>query len=132
MNWLEFDKDTIFEGKDVNGNRYLNQFLNDYERVFNITDFNVGCKKCLNDYYIKLITHLQMGNTIEPKEYQLKPKYDGIPLSFGSPITVTNANITKKYAEKLLKNHPRGKDLFDVLPKEAKPKVNKKSPPKND
>ena len=137
MNWLSLDKDTIFKGKDADGNRYLNQFLRDYERTFNITDFNAGCEKCLNDYYIKLITHLEMGNTTESKEYQLKPKYNGIPLRFGSPILVTNANITKKYAEILIKNHPRGRDLFHVLPEVKKPKAattrtKKQSPTKND
>ena len=119
MNWLRFDKDTIFEGKDAHGNRYLNQFLNDYERVFNITDFNAGCKKCLDEYYNKLITHLQMGNTTEPKVYQLKAKYNGIPLKFGSSILVNNLNITKEYAEELIKNHPRGIDLFDAFPERS-------------
>ena len=55
-----------------------------------------------------------MGNTTELKEYQLKAKYNGIPLEFGSQTFVTNANITKEFAEKLLKTHPRGSDLFDV------------------
>jgi len=138
MNWLGLDKETIFKDNDADGNRYLNQFLRDYERIFNITDFNAGCEKCLNDYYIKLITHLEMGNTTEPKEYQLKPKYNGIPLKFGSSVMVTNTNITKEYAKFLIKNHPRGEGLFNVLPKPEvkKPKATattkKQSPTKND
>ena len=119
MNWLGLDKETIFKDNDADGNRYLNQFLRDYERIFNITD-------------------LEMGNTTEPKEYQLKPKYNGIPLKFGSSVMVTNTNITKEYAKFLIKNHPRGEGLFNVLPKPEvkKPKptatTKKQSPTKND
>ena len=115
VDWLGLDKDTVFNGRDADGNRYLSQFLADYERIFTPVDINAGCKRCLDGYYIKLIKHLKMGNTTEPKEYQLKIKYNGIPLAFGSQIFVTNANITKEYAEILLKTHPRGADLFDVF-----------------
>ena len=116
MDWLSVDKDTVFNGSDAHGNRYLNQFLADYERIFDLKDLNAGCKNCLNNYYSNLIKHLNMGNTTESKAYQLKEKYNGIPLKFGSPVLVNNGNITKEYAEELIKNHPRGIDLFDVLP----------------
>lgn len=116
IDWLKIDKVTIFKGKDENGNRYLNQFLSDYKKIFNAKEINAGCERCLEDYYFKLIKHLQMGKSINDSGYILKAKYDGIPLGFGSPILVTNANITKKYAEKLIKEHKRGVDLFDKIP----------------
>jgi hypothetical protein len=116
IDWLKIDKVTIFKGKDENGNRYLNQFLSDYKKIFNAKEINAGCERCLEDYYFKLIKHLQMGKSTNDSGYILKAKYDGIPLGFGSPILVTNANITKKYAEKLIKEHKRGVDLFDKIP----------------
>lgn len=51
--------------------------------------------------------------------YVLKAKYNGIPLSFGSPILVTNANLTDEIAQNLLKNHKRGALLFDKIPEGA-------------
>lgn len=115
--WLKIDKDTIFKGNDENGNRYLSQFLSDYKKIFSPADINAGCERCLNDYYQKLIKHLPtMGKDKKKKEYVLKLKYNGIPLEFGSPVLVTNANVNEEYARKLIKSHPRGKDLFDVLP----------------
>lgn len=60
-----------------------------------------------------------MGKTTNDSGYILKAKYDGIPLGFGSPVLVTNANITKEYAEKLIKEHKRGADLFDKIPEET-------------
>ena len=122
MDWLNIEKVVIFNGKDENGNRYLSQFLRDYKEVFNPDYVNAGCEKCLNDYYTKFIKYLNMGNDKEEKKYVLKAKYNGIPLKFGSPVLVTNSNITKQYAETLAKNHPRGKDLFDVYPEEVEKK----------
>lgn len=117
--WRKIDKDTIFKGNDENGNRYLSQFLSDYKKTFNPTDINAGCERCLIDYYNKLIKHLSiMGKEVKNNEYQLKLKYNGIPLAFGSPILVTNANINEKYARQLIKNHPRGVELFDKLPED--------------
>lgn len=117
IDWLVIDKVTIFKGEDESGNRYLNQFLADYKRIFNPDMINAGCQRCLEDYYTNFIKFLQMGNSTEKKEYVLKKMYNGIPLEFGSAILVTNANITKEYAEKLIKNHPRGEGLFDAIPK---------------
>lgn len=119
IDWSNIDKVTIFKGKDENGNRYLSQFLSDYKRIFNAKEINAGCERCLEDYYLKLIKHLQMGKSTNDSGYVLKAKYDGIPLGFGSPVLVTNANITKEYAEKLIKDHKIGADLFDKIPEET-------------
>ena len=119
IDWLKIDKVSIFKGKDENGNRYLSQFLADYKRIFNPDTINAGCDRCLEDYYNNFIKYITMGNSTEKKPYVLKKMYNGIPLEFGSSILVTNTNITKEYAEKLIKNHPRGVDLFDVIAKGA-------------
>ncbi len=57
-----------------------------------------------------------MGNVKRENSFVLKLKYNGIPLKFGSPETVTNMNITADKALYLIKNHKRGKELFDKLP----------------
>ena len=54
--------------------------------------------------------------------YKLKPMYEGIPLEFGSQIHVTSKSITKKQAELLIKNHPRGEELFAEIPQKQKVK----------
>lgn len=120
MNWLNIDKVVIFTGKDENGNRYLSQFLRDYKEAFGKEEINAGCPKCLDSYYTKFTKHLsKMGEKIN-STYRLKAKYNGISLGFGSNVIVSNRNITDDLAEQLLKNHPRGKELFETMPKAPK------------
>lgn len=118
--WLNIDKETIFTGKDENGNRYLSQFLRDYSQAFPGTDPNAGCRKCLEDYYTKLIQHISIMRRVKNTSgYVLKAKFEGIPLKFGSPILVNNANITEAYAKELLKRK-NGRDLFLETPEVPK------------
>jgi len=118
--WLSIQKETIFTGKDEKGNRYLSRFLSDYKKAFNLEDINAGCKKCLDEYYKKMTKHLRemskSNKNPQNSGYVLKAKYNGIPLKFGSPILVTNANITDEMAKDLLKNHKKGEDLFEKIP----------------
>lgn len=130
--WLKIDKAAIFTGKDENGNRYLSQFLKDYQDTFHPDMINAGCLRCLEDYYKTFIKHLSTMSKKESTGYQLKEKYNGIPLEFGSPVYVSNANLTDELAEKLLKRHPAGKDLFKVIPEPrepAEPKAKKSTEP---
>lgn len=118
MNWTKIDKVTIFKGTDENGNRYLGQFLKDYAKTFNV-DVTAGCRKCLDDYYNRLIKHLNtMGTIKNTSGYKLREKYNGIPLAFGSAVLVNNTNITKEQAEHLIKNHVLGAKLFDEIPEQ--------------
>lgn len=117
--WLDFDKKTIFEGKDEKGNRYLSQFLRDYKQVFPKAEINAGCGKCLEDYYTKLINHQAMKKGKPTHGYKLKAKFEGIPLHFGSQVLVTNANLTEAYAKELLKRK-NGKNLFSKIPEDPK------------
>lgn len=116
--WREIEKPAILTGKDENGNRFLSQFLKDYNEIFQPQEINAGCQRCLDEYYTKTIKYL---NTMQDKKnesgYVLKPKYEGIPLEFGSQTFVNNRNITREHGDKLLKGHPRGADLFEVVPK---------------
>ncbi len=47
-------------------------------------------------------------------QYRLHAKYENIPLDFGSPILVNNANITPEYAQKLLQKN--GSRYFAYIP----------------
>lgn len=128
MNWLVVDKVSIFTGKDENGNRYLNQFLKEYQETFNPDMINAGCQRCLEDYYLKFTKYLQsMSQPKTLSAYKLKEKYNGIPLEFGSQIQVSNSNMTDAYAEQLLKSHPKGADLFETLPEVSEESSNKAS-----
>lgn len=123
MNWLKINKETIFSGKDENGNRYLSQFLADYEKTFHPDEINAGCKRCLDDYYKKFIKHLSMSKkdtNSENSGYILKKKYEGIPMHFGSRKLVYSHTLTDEIAEEMLKKHPKGKELFHNIPKKSK------------
>ena len=116
MDWRTIDKAAIFNGKDENGNRYLSQFLKDYQETFHPDMINAGCLRCLEDYYQTFIKYLSTMSQTKNSGYKLREKYNGIPLEFGSPVQVSNSNLTDEYAEKLLKDHPAGADLFEAIP----------------
>lgn len=106
------DAYTVATGKSSDGTRYLQLFLQEYVSVFNET-VNPGCPKCLNTYLSRYKNHFNtMANTCN---YRLHAKYENIPLEFGSPVLVNNANITDEYAEKLLQ-HKNGERYFAILP----------------
>ena len=50
--------------------------------------------------------------------YKLHAKYENIPLEFGSPVLVNNANITEEYARKLLQ-HEGGERYFEAVPERS-------------
>lgn len=117
--WLDLDKNTIFTGKDENGNLYLNQFLRLYQEVFQPeAQLRPGCPSCLEDYYKKLIKYLSTMSKVKsmkPKGWKLKQKYEGITLKFGSKIRVTNANVNE-YGPELYRTHKRAEILFESIP----------------
>lgn len=121
--WRTLDKATILTGTDENGNRYLSQFLKEYEQTFQPDMINAGCQRCLDDYYNKFLKYLNTMGTKKANDsgYVLKPKYDGIPLEFGSQTFVRNSTITKEQGNQLLKNHARGADLFEAIPEDLEP-----------
>lgn len=121
--WTLIDKVTIFKGNDEDGNRYLSSFLQDYTKLYPNAEPQAGCNKCLETYYDKFIKkYKEMGNKLDTDSgYILKAKYQNIPLAFGSPILVNNSNITKEYAEILLKQ-VGGESLFEVIPTKNKSK----------
>lgn len=114
--WSKIDKVVIFKGTDENGNRYLSQFLKDYQQLTGAKELNVGCGNCLEDYYKKYIQNFSTMSKKNKSGYVLKAKYDGIPLKFGSRTFVSNRNMTDQLAKELIKNHPKGEDLFDAIP----------------
>lgn len=114
MDFTAMDINTISTGVSADGVRYLQLFLQEYTSIFHET-VNPGCSKCLNTYFTKYINHMKKANNTSG--YRLKPKYENIPLEFGSPIFVNNGNIDT-YAKQLIKNHPLGKELFEVIPED--------------
>lgn len=111
----------VFEHKDENGNRYLSEFLRDYNQTFMPNELNTGCLRCLEEYYRKLTKYFSIMSNTVTKDYQLHEKYDGVPVKFGSTKYVFNRSMTVEDAKALIKNHPKGKDLFSKLPtKESK------------
>lgn len=53
--------------------------------------------------------------------FKLHPKYEGMPLEFGSPIMVTNANITPEYA-KIILARKDGDRYFETVGETTKAK----------
>lgn len=114
--WNNYQSHQVKNDVDASGNRLISAFAKDYKSVFGLDI----CPNC-NDFQIKFQNFLKQIDIMSKSKsknsgYVLKKKYQNIPLGFGSPIYVNNDNMTDEYAQRLLKNHPRGKDLFHHIP----------------
>jgi hypothetical protein len=116
--WHEMDFESITSGQNASGVSFLKLFLTDYCSIFNETEVNVSCGKCLNNAYLRMKKKFSIMKNPECG-YKLKPKFENIPLQFGSSIFVNNQNITKEYAEILLQRK-NGLDLFEIIPTQKK------------
>jgi hypothetical protein len=125
--WSKLSANTIFEGKNSDGVRYLNEFLKDYQDTIKPTEPIYGsCLKCVQKYYYELLNYTKMATSTK---YKLKPKYEGITL-FGTGLVITNATLTDELAEQLLAEHPAGATLFEEVAKKSKSDTKKKTPSK--
>lgn len=114
--WGKYKADEVLTGTDANGNRLISAFAKDYKRVFN-QDICPTCKD-FKDKFQKFLKKIQDMSNSDKKNtgFVLKKMYENIPLKFGSAIYVNNQNLTDDYAKELINNHPRGKELFDIIP----------------
>lgn len=116
IDWGKYQAAEVLSGMNENGGRLISLFARDYKKITG----NDICHTC-NSFIQKFNSFIQKYYTMAKDAentcgFRLKPMYQNIPASFGSPIFVNNNNITEELALGLLKNHPRGKDLFDVIP----------------
>lgn len=113
--WLNIELSTLYS-KDTDGVLFLQKFLSDYEKEFNIKA-NAGCQKCINKY----LKNVKLKYTkMENSNFKLHKKREGLQVSFGSPVHVTNQNITDDLAKQLI-NRFKGKPLdflFEKYPVE--------------
>ncbi|MBF00612.1 hypothetical protein [Flavobacterium coralii] len=112
MDFTKMDISTVAHGKGGDGVRYLRLFLQEYTSLFN-QKVNPGCPKCLTQYLNRYKNHFKEMD--KKPQYRLHAKYENIPLEFGSPILVNNANITPEYAQKLLQQK-NGSRYFAYIP----------------
>ena len=106
---------------DTSRNGLLVNFNREYKEKFG-KNINISCLKCRQeawDNYLKLFEMSKSGN------YKLKGIYNGIQISFGGK-PLRNGEFTDKEAKELIKTHPLGEGLFEVLPKEEPKKAPKK------
>lgn len=119
MNWSEYKPEYV-RTAIVGGRRLVLDFANDFEEKFNYEICITCISKFNNDFY-KYINSM----STQKSEFKLKAKYNNIPLGFGKRGRLSNENMNEKDAMFLLKNHPKGRDLFEKIP-EAKPEKIKK------
>lgn len=116
IDWGKYQAAEVLSGMNENGSRLLPFLAKDYKEKTggeicpSCGSFNQKYNSFIQKYYIMKKDN---ENTCG---FRLKPMYQNIPASFGSAVFVNNNNITDELALGLLKNHPRGKDLFDVIP----------------
>ena len=122
FDWTKYDADSVRTGyKD--GRRLALDFAIDFKNKFN-RDVCISCEGNFKADFKKYINSMQNKSS----NYKLKAKYNGIPLGFGKKGRLTNESMNDKDALFLIKNHPKGKELFEVYPIEEqtiKPKKNK-------
>lgn len=115
IDWGKYQAAEVLSGMNENGSRLISLFARDYKK----TTGNDICHTC-NSFITKFNSFIQKYYIMKKNEntcgFRLKPMYENIPSSFGSAVFVNNKNITDELALGLLNNHPRGKDLFDIIP----------------
>ena len=119
LNWNEIKIENILSGKTAEGVTYLDLFLEDFKKVFNVKNPNKNCNICIKEYHRRYIQKLQEMAT--DCKYTLHKKYNGLPLEISgknSIISVTNSNITDEYAKILLKRFKEPSTIFSKFPKE--------------
>ena len=122
LKWHEMSLDMIIGGKTSDNIPYLQLFLQDYKKEFNVEVVNAACQKCIYTYHNDFIKKYNPMET--NSKYKLLAKREGLQLDFGSSHFITNANITDSVAKQLVKKfkelNPAFKmeDLFEVYPKE--------------
>lgn len=122
---------TVFA--DTRQGGLLCQFMEQYQQRFPEEGTLLpNCSYCKSKYWNNYIKLFEMKNSETPK-YKLKIKYNGIAYPFGSS-PMRNGFFTDAEAIKLAKDHPFGKDLFEIFtepqPKKVAPKKSKKVAPK--
>lgn len=116
--WQKYNSEQV-RTQEKNGSRLVLDFAKDYKKLFNQELNCLSCVKSFDNEFNKYIKAMGLDKKQE-SGYKLKAKYDGISFGFGKRGRVFNKTITKKEAEELLKNHPKGKDLFQEMPKQPK------------
>lgn len=123
MEWHKISLDMIIGGKTSDNVPYLQLFLIDYKKEFNVEVVNAACRKCIYSYHNDFIKkHTDMSSN---SKYKLLAKREGLQLDFGSSHFITNANITDAVAEKLIKKFKglnsdfKMEDLFEIYPIET-------------
>lgn len=115
IDWGKYQAAEVLSGMNENGSRLISLFAKDYKKITG----NDICHTC-NSFITKFNSFIQKYYIMKKNEntcgFRLKPMYENIPSSFGSAVFVNNKNITNELALALLNNHPRGKDLFDIIP----------------
>jgi hypothetical protein len=117
IDWRKYDANFV-RTQTVDGQRLVLIFANDFKNKFN-REICVTCESNFKADFEKYINNMETKKS----EYKLKAKYDGISLGFGKKGRLSNDNMNDNDARYLIKNHPRGEELFESLPKKEEPKI---------
>jgi len=123
MNWSDYSAEQVRTSYNSEGVRLALLFNQDYFKKFGK---EITCLTCIGGFKKKFNEYINSEMKAEDLKYKLKAKYNGIPLGFGKSGRAVNGKITKQQAEYLAKNHPKGKDLFEIFT-EAEKKEKKTS-----
>ncbi len=114
IDWLNISADDLRRGADDSKSKLPSLFERKWLEVMG------DVIPCINCKGIGKKLNLMKQNIVKMSEnksqFKLKGKYNGI---YG----YTNADMTDKKAEELAKKHPRGYDLFELLPPEIQKRL---------
>ena len=120
MEILKYSLEFIVGGVNPDGSKMLDTFLKTYSRETGVplSNLNPSCRNCLTSYYNELLKKNRKMS--KQSDYKLKNKFNGLPLAFGSPVLVTNANITNDYAETIISRYL---DIYEKKEEEFTPEL---------
>ena len=121
MEWHRLAPSFIRSGKDDSGERLILGFAKEFERKMG-RRLNIGCPSCFLSDFHQYSNHF---NSDTMANYKVQPRYEGLTKRIDGKIEVlSNVGLTDELAEKFVKNHPRGLDLFQKFPESAKDLLN--------
>jgi spore cortex formation protein SpoVR/YcgB (stage V sporulation) len=115
---LELSDNTILNGSDANGDRYLPQMLKLYADTFNKEPCG-GCPKSFSRYLRELRNQIMAK---EEKRAFLFKKDVMFPI-MGTSESYSNENLTDEIALKILSKNPNAIQIFEKFPKDWKEQV---------
>ena len=119
IDWFSVPETDIVNANNEDGIRFLELFLRDYKSLTGKTKVNATCPSCILSYirdYKSNFNTIMENNVNKKLGFQVKKKYLGAPLGFGTGKFIQDEYPDEATVAKILERHEPDK-VFQKVPK---------------